>query len=67
MIEEYSKVRIKANGVTGQVIDVSKVGQEYRYIVESDEKNVPGGWWEASPDAWSLFTCTESEIEKIED
>ncbi len=67
MIEEYSHVRIKTSGITGQVIDVSKVNGEYQYIVESDEKNVPGGWWEASPDSWNLFNCTEDELEKLEE
>lgn len=64
MIHEYDKVRILQTGVIGEVIDISDVDGEKSYIVESDEKGVPGGWWEDS-DAWSLFTCTESELEKL--
>lgn len=65
MINEYDKVRIKETGVTGEVIDISETNGKKSYIVESDEKGVPGGWWEADPNSWSLFTCTEEELEKL--
>jgi len=65
MIHEYDKVRIVRTGVIGEVIDISDVDGNKRYIVESDEKGIPGGWWE-DPDAWSLFTCTEEELERID-
>lgn len=66
MIEEFRKVRIKKTGVTGIVVDVSERNGKRFYIVESDEKGVPGGWWEADANAWSLFDCTEDELEKLD-
>jgi len=66
MIEEYEHVRIKKTGVTGIVVDISERAGKRYYIVESDEKGVPGGWWEADKDAWSLFDCTEDELERID-
>lgn len=53
MIEEYEHVRIKKTGVTGIVVDISERNGKKHYIIESDEKGIPGGWWEADPDAWS--------------
>jgi len=64
MIEEFDRVRILKSGVTGIVVDIYEANGERFYTVESDKKGVPGGWWE-DKDAWSLFTCTESELEKL--
>nr|DAU78494.1 MAG TPA: hypothetical protein [Caudoviricetes sp.]DAV11944.1 MAG TPA: hypothetical protein [Caudoviricetes sp.] len=66
LIKEFDHVRIKKTGVTGIVVDISNAqGRGGLYIVESDEKGVPGGWWEADPDSWNLFDCTLDELEKI--
>lgn len=66
MIEEYDHVKIKKTGITGIVVDISQSDGEKCYIVESDEKGVPGGWWDANPKSWNLFDCTLDELEKIE-
>lgn len=65
MIREFDHVRIKKTGVTGIVVDVSNVDGIDRYIVESDEKGVPGGWWEPESDLWNLFDCVESDLERV--
>ncbi len=63
MIKEYDKVRIKGNGIAGQVIDIYTVGGVTYYTVESEEKGVPGG--RGDDDSWKLFNCTEEELEKL--
>lgn len=64
MIKEYEKVRIKATGIIGEVIDVYYPANGKRmYTVESDEKGVPGG--RGDDDSWKLFDCTEDELERI--
>lgn len=65
MIREFDHVRIKKTGVTGIVVDISNVGGIDRYIVESDEKGTPGGWWGAESDLWNLFDCVESDLERV--
>lgn len=65
MFEEYEKVRIKATGIVGEVIDIYTVGGEKHYTVESDEKGVPGG--RGAPNSWKLFDCLAAELEKIGD
>lgn len=64
MIEEFDKVRIVKTGVTGIVVDIYESNGGKRFTVESDEKGVPGGWWDGE-DTWNLFTCVENELEKI--
>ena len=64
MIEEYDHVKIKSSSITGVVVDISTVKGQTIFVVESDEKGVPGGY--GSDDSWKLFDCLESEIEKIE-
>ena len=64
MIEEYEHVRIKKIGVTGIIVDLSERDGKKYYIVESDEKGVPGGY--GSDDSWKLFDCTEDELERID-
>ena len=63
MIEEFDRVRIKGSGVTGTVVDISEVKGRRIFVVESDEKGVPGGY--GSDDSWKLFDCAEDELEKI--
>lgn len=64
MISEYDKVRIKSTGIKGEVIDIHVTNGDTVYIVESDEKSVPGGY--GSDDSWKLFDCTEDELERID-
>ena len=63
MINEFDHVRIKSSGITGIVVDISTINGKTNYIIESDEKGVPGGWGEA--DSWKLFDCTADELEKL--
>lgn len=65
MINEYDHVRIKSTGICGIVIDISESSNGKNYIVESDEKGAPGGWWKPNPNEWSLFDCTLDNLEKI--
>lgn len=64
MIEEYDHVKIKSSAITGIVVDISTVKGQTIFVVESDDKGVPGGY--GSDDSWKLFDCSESEIEKID-
>lgn len=61
MIELYDKVIIKSSGVKGEVIDISAIAGKTVYIVESDEKGVPGGYGEDG--GYKLFWCKEGELE----
>ena len=65
MIKEYDKVKIKATGVFGEVIDIyyPENGKKM-FAVESDEKGVPGGYGEK--DSWKLFDCEEDELELVD-
>ena len=63
LIVEFDKVKIKKTGIIGEVIDIYTVSGKTLYIVESDEKGVPGGRGDA--DSWKWFDCTEDEIEKV--
>lgn len=63
MIDEYDRVRIVASGITGIVVDVFQKDGRTLYTIESDEKDVPGGFGEDG--WWKLFTCTAEELEKI--
>jgi hypothetical protein len=59
----YEHVKIKKNGIIGQIVDIinSKSGPEY--TVESDTK---GERDDADyPGEWPLYFCKENEIEKI--
>ena len=65
MIKEYDKVRIKATGIRGEVIDIyHPANGKTMYTVESDEKGVPGGY--GDDDSWKFFNCTADELEKVE-
>lgn len=63
MLTEYDKVKIKASGVTGVIVDIYEASGNTYYTVESDEKGVPGGFGEK--DSWKLFECRESDLEKL--
>ena len=61
MFELYDKVRIKSNMVIGTIVDISNINGRLNYVVESDSKNVSGGYG----GDWKLFDCSKDEIEKI--
>ncbi|MBQ7874915.1 MAG: hypothetical protein IJ306_07155 [Oscillospiraceae bacterium] len=63
MLKENDHVKIKKANITGEIIDVSIVEGKYVYIVESDEKGVPGGY--GGENSWKLFWCNKEELEKI--
>lgn len=52
MINEFDRVRIKATGIIGDVVDIYIVNEITYYAVESD-------------DNFELYKCLEPEIEKI--
>lgn len=60
--ELYEHVRIKKNGLFGQVIDITNGKNGPVYTVESDAK----GYRDDSdyPSVWPLYDCKETEIEK---
>ena len=62
-INEYDHVRIKSNGIAGIVVDVPRTTHHRWYIVESDERGVPGGY---GPEGeYKLFDCLLEDLEKI--
>ena len=63
-MEEFSRVRIKSTGITGIIVDISVINGIKNYIVESDEKGVPGGY--GDDDDWKFFDCMEDELESIQ-
>lgn len=58
MIAEYDKVRIKATGETGEVVDVSVQDGLTLYTIES---------YKMGEDGYPRFVCAENQIEKIKD
>lgn len=61
--EMFDHVRIKKNGLIGQIVDIinSKSGPEY--TVESDVK---GERDDADmPSEWPLYFCKQNEIESV--
>ena len=62
MLELYDKVKIKGNGIVGQIIDISERKNGRVYVVESDTKGRVDG---AYPSEWPLFDCRENELEKV--
>ena len=68
MIKEFDHVRIKKTGVTGIVVDISNAqGRGGLYIVESDEKGVPGGWWRQIRIRGICLTALLTNWKKLED
>lgn len=63
MMKEFDCVQIKKTGITGVIVDIHMSGEETVYIVESDEKGVPGGY--GPEDGWKLFDCSKDELKKI--
>lgn len=65
MIEPYDRVKIKGIGILGQVIDVSSVAGESRYIIEADEKYEGDDCRIFANDETTLFHCASDDIEAI--
>ena len=63
MIKEYDRVNIIQSGIAGIVVDVFEKNGRSLFTVESDEKDVPGGF--GNEGDWKLFTCTAEELEKL--
>lgn len=63
MINEFDHVKIKSTGITGVVVDISIVAGKTIFVVESDNKGVPGGYGDDA--SWKLFDCFENDLEKI--
>lgn len=61
MFELYDKVRIKTSMLIGTIVDISNINGHLNYVVESDIKNVVGGYG----GDWKLFDCSKDEIEEI--
>lgn len=62
-IREFDKVKIKSSGIVGTVVDIHTTNGEKVFVVESDQKGVPGGY--GSWDSWKLFDCEEDELERL--
>ena len=60
--ELYDNVKIKYNGMTGQIIDISERKNGTVYVIEGDTK---GKRSDAYPSEWPLYDCTKDEIEKV--
>lgn len=63
MIKESDKVIIKKTGIRGEVVDIYVAGGQKYYIVESDERGVPGG--DGPDDGYKLFHCLAGEIKDV--
>lgn len=64
MFKLYDRVKIKKNGITGIIVDISKMGNKSIYTIESDIK----GKVEQEgvyPSLWALYDCFYEEIEKV--
>lgn len=61
MISLYDKVKIKSNGIKGEVIDISVINGEKTYIIESDDKDALGGYGKEGN--YKLFWCKEQDME----
>ena len=62
MFELFEKVKIKAEGIIGTIVDINGSDDNKMYIVESDK---PGKIEGRDGGDFPLFDCEESEIEKI--
>ena len=62
--ELYDRVRIKRNGVVGQIIDVTNAGTETVFTVESETKGKrPDADY---PSEWPLYDCAADEITNVD-
>ena len=63
MFELFEKVRIISKDLIGTIVDISETDGKTEYVVESDVKGKrPDGFG----GIYSLFDCTEEDIEKVE-
>ena len=64
MINEFDRVKIKENGIIGEVVDIYINNAEKVFVIESEKKGVLGGY--VDNNSWKLFWCFEEQLEKIE-
>lgn len=63
MFDLYDHVKIKKNGVTGQIVDIRKGASGTVYTVESDTK---GNRADADYSSeWPLYDCKPDEITEL--
>lgn len=63
MFELYEHVKIKRNGIVGQIIDITEGENGAIYTVESDTK---GKRSDADyPSEWPMYDCKSDEIVKM--
>ena len=60
MLKINDVVRIKSEGISGTIVDISTINGKTNYVVESNIADVTGGYG----GKWKLFDCSESELEK---
>ncbi len=63
MFEEFEKVRIKASGVIGTIVDKITKNGKARYIVEDDkwrddEESIGGG-------EYPLYNCVDEDLVRV--
>lgn len=63
MFELFEKVRIISKDLIGTIVDISETDGKTEYVVESDVK---GKRLDGFGGIYSLFDCTEEDIEKVE-
>ena len=59
MFKEYDHVRIKSNGITGIIVDISPYDGEITVEDDVQGRGCPEGEW-----AW--IRCKEEDLEKID-
>ena len=64
MINEFDRVKIKENGIIGEVVDIYINNAEKVFVIESEKEGVLGGYGDNN--SWKLFWCLEEQLEKIE-
>lgn len=57
----YDKVCIKKTGIVGTIVDISRVGADTVFTVESDVPGLEDGYG----NKWKLFDCREEELETV--
>ena len=63
MFELYERVKVKKNGVTGEIIDIAELENGTIYTVESDTKGERSD--SDYPSEWPMYDCKANEIEKV--
>lgn len=63
MFSLNDRVRVKKNGMIGDIIDIYKDGNTTVYIVEGGENDRYEGAYPDADSPFPLFDCTRDEIE----